>query len=123
MQRRHRLTISAAALLATLAPALADTMTWQVRSFHPAPVEVKFFSQNRKAVWPGATSHYTLKDMKATSFKLTCVAGEKICYGAAVSGNLTKAWGMGADGKKACTECCYTCGGDTKTKIHDLNQQ
>jgi len=104
-------------------PARADSMTWQMRSFHPNAVEVKFFSQNRKAVWPGATSHYTLKDPKVASFKLNCVAGEKICYGAGVSGNLTRVWGMGPDGKKQCTECCYTCGGDTKTKVHDLNDR
>jgi hypothetical protein len=103
--------------------ARADTMTWQLRSFHPNALQVKFYSQNRKAVWPGATSHYTIKDYKVNSFKLTCLAGEKICYGASVSGNARRTWGMGADGKQRCTQCCYTCNGNTTTQVHNLNDR
>jgi hypothetical protein len=109
--------------LAGALPARADSMTWRLRSFSPNAVEVKFFSQNRKAVWPGATSHYTIKDYKVNSFKLNCVAGEKICYGAAVSGNLSRYWGMSTDGKQRCTSCCFTCGGDTTTTVQNLNDR
>lgn len=113
----------AVACLSAPDQARADTMTWQLRSFHPNAVEVKFFSQNRRAIWPGADKHYTIKDYKVNSFKLNCIAGEQICYGAAVSGNLSRYWGQGVDGKKACTNCCYTCGGDTRTKVHNLNDR
>jgi hypothetical protein len=103
--------------------ASADTMTWQLRSYSPNAVEVKFFSQNRKAVWPSATTHYDIKDYKVHSFKLNCVAGEKICYGAGVSGNLRRYWGMSTDGKQRCTNCCFTCNGDTTTSIQNLNDK
>jgi hypothetical protein len=103
--------------------ARADTMTWQLRSFHPNAVQVKFYSQNRKAVWPGGTSHYPIRDSKVNSFKLTCIAGERICYGASVSGNARRTWGLGADGKQRCTACCYTCKGNTTTPVHNLNDR
>ncbi len=109
--------------LINVTPSLADSITWQLRSFHPKPVEVKFHSQNRRAVWPGPTTHFTLADYKVGTFKLSCVAGEKICYGAAPAGNATKIWGVGLDGKAQCKDCCQTCSGDTKTKIHDLNDR
>jgi hypothetical protein len=122
-----RVAIAAVALWigGVLAPqdARADSMTWQLRSYHPNALEVKFFSQNRKAVWPSATSHYNIKDYKVNSFKLSCIAGEKICYGASVSGNARVTWGMGTDGRQRCTACCYTCGGDTTTQIHNLNNR
>jgi hypothetical protein len=103
--------------------ARADSMTWQLRSYSPNAVEVKFFSQNRKAVWPSATTHYDIKDYKVHSFKLSCLAGEKICYGAGVSGNLRRYWGMSTDGKQRCTNCCFTCGGDTTTSVQNLNDK
>ncbi len=118
-----RAAAAAAVLLLTAAPAFADTITWQLRSFHPKPVDLKFHSQNRRAVWPEPGKHFTLADYKVGTFKLNCVAGEKICYGAAPSGNATKIWGVGLDGKAKCQDCCFTCGGNTKTKVLDLNDR
>jgi hypothetical protein len=103
--------------------ARADSMTWQLRSFYPIAVEVKFFSQNRKAVWPTATTHYDIKDNKTHSFKLNCLEGEQVCYGAGASGNLKRYWGKSTDGTKACADCCYTCKGNTTTKVLNLNEQ
>jgi hypothetical protein len=103
--------------------ARADSMTWQLRSYSPNAVEVKFFSQNRRVTWPSATTHYDIKDYKVHSFKLSCVAGEKICYGAGVSGNLRRYWGMSTDGKQRCTNCCFTCNGDTTTNVQNLNDK
>jgi hypothetical protein len=127
-RRISRIAILVAMLLPLLgiaAPntASADTMTWQLRSYSPNAVEVKFFSQNRSVTWPSATTHYDIKDFKVHSFKLSCVAGEQICYGAGVSGNLKRHWGMSTDGKQRCTSCCFTCNGDTTTAIQNLNDK
>ncbi len=121
--RTAAVVLAAAGNLVDVTPAFADSITWQLRSFHPKPVEVRFHSQNRRAVWPGPTKHFTLADYKVGTFKLSCVAGEKICFGAAPAGNASKVWGVGPDGKVQCKDCCHTCGGDTKTKIHDLNDR
>ena len=40
-------------------------------------------------VWPSATTAYIIRDFQVASYKLGCVAGESICYGAAVKGNRT----------------------------------
>ena len=115
--------VTLAVALVTGAPASADSITWRLRSFHPKPVDVNFHSRNRRAIWPGPSKHFTLADYKVGTFKLSCVAGERICYGAAPSGAASKIWGVGLDGKAQCKDCCQTCGGDTKTKIHDLNDR
>ncbi len=114
---------AAAAILLASAPAFADTITWQLRSFHPNPVELKFFSQNRRAIWPGPTKHFTLRDYKVSAFKLSCVAGETICYGATPRGTRSKSWGVGIDGKLQCKDCCQTCNGNTRTKVQNLNDR
>jgi hypothetical protein len=127
-RRISRIAIVVAMLLPVMgivgtSSARADTMTWQLRSFSKNAVEVKFFSSNRRVVWPTATTHYDIKDYNTHSFKLTCLEGEQVCYGAGVSGNLKRYWGRSTDGKKACTGCCYTCKGNTTTKVHNLNEQ
>ena len=63
-------------------PAAAETMTWTIRSNYDYRVQVEFFSQERKAAWPGGGKAYSLNDSKAHAFKLNCQRGEKICYGA-----------------------------------------
>jgi len=108
-------------LLAPLA-ARAETMTWNIRTFDKHAVDVSFYSQNRKAVWPGNGRVFTIKDYKVHSFKLNCIAGEKICYGAWVRGASRDYWGKGKGGRHICTDCCYTCEDGLKTPIINLNE-
>jgi hypothetical protein len=66
-RRISRIAIVVAMLLPVMgivgtSSARADTMTWQLRSFSKNAVEVKFFSSNRRVVWPTATTHYDIKD-------------------------------------------------------------
>ncbi len=69
------------------APALADSITFKVRSFHKFSVDMKFYSKSRNNVWPGASSHWTIKDYSVKEYRLSCIRGERICYGAATSGS------------------------------------
>lgn len=111
------------AALAPMAATAADSQTWKIRSFSSKPVELKFFSQNRRNVWPGATKVYVIRDYTVKSFPLACINGEKICYGAWLKGNTKSYWGVGSDGKQKCTSCCYTCNGKTETAIVNLNER
>jgi hypothetical protein len=81
-------------------------MQWPFKSNHKYQAYVKFFSQNRNAVWPGGGKAFNLDDYKEHIIGLNCRAGEKVCYGA-WSGNVS--WGAGRDGKAACSDCCRTC--------------
>ena len=112
------------AVLAMLAPlpAQAESVTFKVRSFWRQQVEVAFHSQNRKHVWPAPVRSYLLTDYTVKEFKLTCVKGEKICYGSTVKGNAKVTWGVSSAGGKTCKGCCYTCEGTTSTPIINLNE-
>ena len=109
--------------LAVPTPVQADTMTWKVRSFSRYTVDVAFFSKNRRHVWPSTTTAYVIRDFDVKDYKLSCVAGESVCYGAAVKGNRSSYWGVGLDGKQGCKACCFPCGGDTVTPIMNLNER
>ena len=117
--------VFAALLLAVsiLMPSLAsaDSITWRIRSFHKNVVDVEFYSQNRRHVWPGGGKVYTLRDYESHQARISCIRGEKICFGAWVRGNPRSYWGVGRGGKNGCKGCCYTCGGDTTTPIQNLN--
>jgi hypothetical protein len=90
-------------------------MTWKFQSDYKYKVEMKFFSSDRKGfVWPAQGKIFPLNDSGAHSFKISCLGGEKICYGAWVAGNKNRYWGVGADGREGCEHCCFKCqGGDT----------
>jgi len=93
-------------------------MTWQMKTTRGDKIEIAFFSQDRKGFrWPAQGRVYTLTDDdEVRKFKIACLGGEKICYGAWVSGRPSTSWGMGQDGKRSCQNCCYTCNGN-ETRI------
>ena len=94
-------------------------MTWKFQNDNKYKAQLKFFSSDRKGhVWPSSTTVYPLNDSGAHSFKISCLGGEKICYGAWVTGNSKLFWGVGADGKQGCENCCYKCQGNETPIIH-----
>ena len=99
------------ALLFTAAvPASADQMIWTLRSNYPYNVQVEFYSQYRDAAWPGSDRAYDLNDYNDHQYRLNCINGEKICYGAWVTGSGGRYWGVGPNDKYNCGNCCATCG-------------
>ena len=110
--------------LTALSPnsAQADSMTWKLRSFDKNAVDVTFYSRNRKAVWPGNGQVYVMRDYEVKTFKLSCISGEQICYGAWQRGNAKKYWGVGQGGKAGCKSCCYTCKDGAVTNVFNLNE-
>jgi hypothetical protein len=109
-------------LLFAQSAAFAASMTWRIRAFDKYAVDVKVFSKNRNNVWPSSTTVWTLKDYKVHAIKISCIAGEKVCYGAFVRGNPKKYWGVGPTGKAGCANCCYTCTDGTATPVQSLNE-
>jgi hypothetical protein len=97
----------------TGALAQASNLTFRMKSNHPNKVQVEFYAQSRNHAWPGGTKAYNLDDYNEHSFTLNCRTGEKICYGAWLSGNQKRYWGVGMNDKQSCTGCCTTCNGGT----------
>ena len=106
------------AVVVTAAPLRAETLTWKIRSEHPKVVSLEFYSQRRDVAWPGDGQVYVLKDYDTHTYRLSCRAGESICYGAWVRNRERSYWGVGANNRNSCRHCCYTCdGGETKVIV------
>ena len=89
-----------------------DEMIWNFRSYDPHIVDVVLHAVSRRRAWPGGDEVYSLKDSNWHSFRLSCVPGEKICFGAGVRGNYSESWGVGVENRSGCSNCCYTCSGN-----------
>jgi hypothetical protein len=114
MRKLRALLLLPALLLAVLAAptaSRAEDMTFQVKSMSQDVVQIAFFSQDRRVRWPAPGRAYGLADYNEHDYKLGCINGEKVCYGAWVKGNSNRYWGVGAEGKHSCVGCCYTCNG------------
>jgi hypothetical protein len=86
-------------------------VTFKFTNNAPFIIYARMFSQSRSGfVWP-ATGHFVLNDGVERSARLSCLVGERICFGAAYSTDGTgKYWGAGYKGVEACTGCCLRCG-------------
>ena len=97
-----------------------SSLTPRMRSFNRHQVAVRFYSLNRSVVWPSQDRVYLLKDYEVHQFPLSCVAGERICYGAWAYPDRAKTWGLGTNKRNGCTTCCFVCDG-AQTRIVNLN--
>jgi hypothetical protein len=118
------MTLQRLACLLLLLPALsyADTITFQMRSNAEYSVALEFTSQDRDHQWPGNDKAYKIDDFEIHRYKLKCVTGEQICYGAWVEGDDTQYWGVGMNNSQRCSDCCYVCNGGSKVQLINLNE-
>lgn len=98
--------------------ARADTLTFWMASDHEYTVRVEF-SSSKSRYWPGNGLSYSIDDYENHKFVLNCRTGEKICYGAWEEGGDVR-WGLGYQRDRSCTNCCYTCNGNTETRLITL---
>ena len=117
-QRAGLAALSIVVLLSGVCAASAADVTFQMMNSHPNAVEVELYSQDRDHVWPGNNQVYLLDDGETKQIPLSCDEGEKICYGAWGSGDKTTYWGTGPENAETCTDCCYTCQGDSTEEIN-----
>lgn len=104
-------------VLAAANDAAAENEVFRITSMSESKVQMQFFSMDRRVRWPSANRAFDLNDYNEHKFNLSCINGEKICYGAWVTGNSQRYWGVGAEGKARCDDCCYTCGGSDPRRI------
>lgn len=102
--------------------AMADTITFKIRSNAENSVGLEFTSQQRNNQWPGGDRAYKIDDYDVHTYKLKCIRGEQICYGAWVEGDETQYWGVGINNGEHCNDCCYTCSGNTNVGPINLNE-
>jgi|SRR5262245_25371490 len=101
------------ALCAGTGPAQAQpgVVTFKFTNNAPFIVYARMFSQSRNFVWPPTGRHFVLNDGKTRDARLSCLVGERICYGAAYqTDGKGRYWGAGYNGTEACSDCCIRCG-------------
>ncbi len=99
-----------------------ETFTFRVKSTYSYKVQIAFFSQGRHHEWPGGDRAYSLDDSQTQSFPLICESGEKICYGAWVTGDDSLLWGVGPHNDQGCKNCCFVCGDGDMTPVLTLSE-
>ena len=107
--------------VAAIAPAYGETMIWKFRSHHANIVDVQLYASARNIVYPGNGRVWTLNDYDVKQMTISCVAGEKVCYGAWVRGTESSYWGGGRNNRQRCESCCYVCE-NRETPIINLNR-
>ena len=91
------------------------SLTWRFDSYFSGMLEVAFYSADRTLKWPPGNQVFFIEGLKTQNIRLSCQAGQHICYGAWPRGNTTKYWGVGYGGRNGCVRCCYACdGGETQ---------
>jgi hypothetical protein len=81
-------------------------------------VEVQLYSQDRDYVWPSSDEVYLLDDGETKTMPIECQQGERVCYGAWISGDQSTFWGVGPGKTQNCDNCCYTCQGGNTEQIN-----
>jgi serine/threonine protein kinase len=91
------------------------TITWKVIDQTNTRLSIAYYSGTRyQHGWPDWNRNWSLES-RETTHSLSCIAGEKICYGAWETANPYggRYWGVGPLNKFSCTNCCGTCDGGT----------
>jgi hypothetical protein len=87
------------------------TFTFYNRNATRTQINFRFFSETRRGwVWPaGGKSWISPPNGKRYHVKLSCLKNEKVCFGGWAPKRPGYYWGVGKDGTKACSSCCYIC--------------
>jgi len=98
--------------------ASTGTLHWDFKSNYRYKAGIKFYSETRKGhEWPSVANMWVLDDYKTHTFRLSCVPGEKICFGAWSTGNDRNYWGVGHGNRQGCQNCCHTCGDNAREMV------
>lgn len=99
----------------------AESLTCKFQNNSSDLVMLEFNSKSRPVAWPGNRKVFYLPaDGQTHSYPISCIAGEKICYGAWLGSQPNYYWGAGRGARQGCSDCCYRCsGGESQT--YNLN--
>jgi len=106
-----------AMLLATIlsGASRAESLTFHLTNESDAlDLAVEFYSVGTDRAWPGGDDVYVLEYVEGEgTYRLDCIAGEKICVGAWDYDGFEPEvyWGVGRNGTEGCEGCCAICDG------------
>ncbi len=115
--RQNRERAQAASVSSQTRPG-GGVLVWHIKSNYKYKVQISFYSQDRSVEWPGNGQAWGLNDYSTHEYTMRCRLGEKICFGAWVTGDSSIYWGVGADNSHSCSNCCFVCGnGETAVQV------
>jgi hypothetical protein len=89
-----------------------STFTLYNRNSAGVEAYLRIFSKSRPWVWPSAWTAWRMPANKVQyGVRISCIRGERICFGAQSFQNPRLSWGVGLYGVRYCSNCCYTCNG------------
>jgi hypothetical protein len=92
------------------AQAQPGVFTFKFTNKAPFTVFVRMFSESRNVHWP-AQGHFILNDGVKRDARISCLVGERVCYGASYqTDGGGRYWGVGYNGNQTCADCCVRCG-------------
>ncbi len=98
---------------------LAKKFDWVFQNRTGRTLNVELYSTTRNQVWPGDGTVWVVPpDGRRYTNRITCNAGEYICYGGWDASNESTYWGAGKAGKESCSDCCYYCRGQSTRIIN-----
>jgi len=103
--------------VASIAQADARSIQFHVQNRSGHLLQVRFVSKSRKVFWPGDHSGYNQANGTRANYDLACNSGERICYAAWSMPDEKLNWGVGINGTRYCSACCYTCGANAAVNL------
>jgi hypothetical protein len=101
-------------------PARAASLVFNITNKDRYDMQVEFYSESRKHVWPGGNEVFILRHGRTQRFALNCNPGEKICYGSWRAIGDAIHWGAGRNDREHCDNCCFVCGrGEARFSLLD----
>lgn len=88
----------------------AETLTIGFQNSTSHTVHMQLYSKTRSWLWPAYGQAYILDRFTFSTTSISCLPGERICYGAWPIVNYNIYWGAGRGGIQGCTTCCFVCG-------------
>ncbi len=87
-----------------------SSLYWTIADncFNGDSLELKFFDETDKLIWPSYTTHYVQSAGTSFQYGLNCTTGDLICYGA-TEPTVGDWWGVSVTGAATCTNCCVYC--------------
>ncbi len=104
---------------AAVTPALAERMTWTFDTSNITDdIQVQLYSQIDDQEWPDTDRAWVIdvEESKST-YNISCVYEEEICYGAWVDGDTSSYWGTGFNDRYNDSSACHVCGFEKNVTI------
>lgn len=88
-----------------------NSLKMTFRNGDTTDMAINFRTRERTHAWPTAATSWSIAAGQSRTMAIACKQGVSICFGAGRVKPDKAYWGRGVQGRYACENCCYLCGG------------